>query len=358
MESRAHDILRMFLLLQVILGHMAHIALPNMSQLFNDLEQTWPEVMFRLAWRFGPQAAFLFVFLSGFMVAGPLIEHMQQGRVPAARDFFKRRMLRIAPIAIGAILLTAGIDALSRLAPGAEALYRQGYAYDLVSTFTLQNFFGNLLFFQPIFVDSFGSNGPLWTLGYIVQYYILGWIFCWAFARIGPKAVIGLVAALVLMSLVRAEWAVLFIAWLAGGLTRGLGGRHSKVSRLCLIAAGVLFVLSNLLPPLMAAVASIPVGMLLAGGALPHVSLPSWSTPLWLRRLSNESYTIYAIHHPVLVSTYVLGFQGHAGQGQEFALYVATSGLAVALVSVLLAWGARKAAIWPRDKQPSPEDSR
>lgn len=338
---------------------MAALALPDLSYLTSDLLQTWPEAFFRLAWRFGPQAAFLFVFLSGFMVAGPLFDDLQAGRVMAAHEFFSKRMRRIAPVAICAVLLTAVIDALSHTAPGAEELYRHSYFYDMISAFNITSFLGNLLFLQPIAVESFGSNGPLWTLGYIVQYYVLGWVFCWAFNRFGSVALLGLFIALLLMSLVRAEWAILFIAWLTGGVTRRLDLRLSpRLSLLCLVAATAIFVLSNLAPPLAAAAASIPIGMLLTGGALPFFHLPSLFTPAWLRGLSNNSYTLYAIHHPVLMSVYAVGFEGRAGMGLSFALYVLVAGVSTLVISELAGRIAKLMTCGSRVKTVSSEDNR
>ena len=332
-ESQWHDILRLFLLLQVVFGHMAAIALPNVSQLSSEFAENWPSIAFRLIWRFGAQAAFLFVFLSGFMVAGPLLASTRVGQVPCARTFFAKRLLRIVPVSVGAVLLTALLDTMSRLSPGAEALYRNSYAYDMVAAFSWTNFIGNVLFLQPVGVDSFGSNAPLWTLGYIVQYYILGWLLCKIYVSSRLLALIGMILFFVLMAYVHAEWAVLFIAWLSGGIAR-----HSHVPKRLVVPffllGCVLFVMSNLAGALVAAASSVAIGFLLTMVIrhLPAVHhLPSGG---WLRRLSNDSYAIYAVHHPVLISIYAVVFLGAAGPNFRFFLYVAVS-LVMAMLTTL-----------------------
>ncbi len=323
-ESQWHDMLRLFLLLQVVFGHMGAVALPSAHQLATDVAQHWPSITFRLIWRFGPQAAFLFVFLSGFMVAGPLLTSTREGKAPSARAYFSKRLHRIVPISVCAVLLTALLDIVSRFSPGACVFYYNGYAYDMVAAFNWTNFIGNLLFLQPVLVDSFGSNGPLWTLGYIVQYYILGWILSKIYVSSRLLALIMLVLCLGLMANARAEWAVLFLSWLSGGVAR-----HTHVSKRLfvpfLLLGCLLFVVSNIMDALASAASSIAIGFLLTM-ALRHLpAVRRLDMGGGLRRLSNESYAIYAVHHPVLMSIYAVVFLGAAGPNLRFFLYVAVS---------------------------------
>lgn len=334
-ESQWHDVFRLFLLIQVVFGHMAAIALPSVPQLAIDVVQNWPSLLFRLTWRFGSQAAFLFVFLSGFMVAGPLLESIRQGRVPLARNYFSKRLQRIVPISIGAVLITALLDTASLMSPGAEALYRSSQAYDMVEEFNWTNFIGNLLFLQPLVVDSFGSNGPLWTLGYIVQYYIVGWLLCRIYVTSRSLALIILALSLVLMAAVRVEWTVLFISWLTGGLAR-----HIHVSKcLCLpflLVGALLFILSNLANTTVSAASSIVIGFLLTLAVRHLPALTRLARGNWLRRLSNDSYAVYAFHYPVLMAVFSCIFSGSAGPNLRFFLYVVVSILMTILATIFL----------------------
>lgn len=334
-ESQWHDVLRLFLILQVVFGHIAAIALPSVPDLTADIAANWPYITYRFMWRFGSQSAFLFVFLSGFMVAGPLLAHLSNQSVPSAGEFFSKRLKRIAPIAICAVLLTAVLDWLSAMAPDGQDLYRHGYAYDMVATATWTNFFGNLVFLQPVFVPAFGSNGPLWTLGYIVQYYAIGWVLCRLYTSHRRVAWASLSMVLIAMTLVRPEWSVLFVTWIAGGFAR-----HVKTPsrfRVAFFLLGIaVFVWSNLLDPLIAAGLSIATGFLLTQALMHGPELRWISSSAWLRGLSNNSYVIYAVHHAVLVSAYVVAFRGAVGADPRFFLYVGVSVVAVLVASLLV----------------------
>jgi peptidoglycan/LPS O-acetylase OafA/YrhL len=314
---------------------MAAIGLPSFAHLTADLGEDWPYVVYRFTWRFGSQAAFLFVFLSGFMVAGPLMAKLKTEAMPTARVFFTKRLRRIVPIAFGAVLFTALLDALSRTVFNAERLYQGSYAYDMIEATSWTNLVGNLLFLQPVFVDAFGSNGPLWTLGYIVQYYAIGWAFCKFYSKNKILGLIALIFALTAMALASAEWAVLLVSWLGGGLARQIS--TPKLLRVPFMLLGAaIFVASNLASPLLSAALSIPVGFLVTQAIMHGPAVPRLATNTWLRKVSNDSYVIYAVHHPVLMSVWVVLFGGAVGSNPRFLLYVAASGVAVLAASVIL----------------------
>lgn len=323
-ESQWQDLMRIFLLIQVILGHMSAIALPSFSQLASDPTQNWLAIIFRLFFRFGAEAAFLFVFLSGFMVAGPLFACTRVGQVPSASNFFSKRLLRIFPISLGALILTVLLDSVSLLTPGGVEIYRTSYAYDMVEAFNWTNLIGNLLFLQPILVDSFGSNGPLWTLGYIFQYYILGWLFCKTFVTSKNIALILLVFLVTFMAAVRAEWAILFISWLSGGIARNVYVSKRQVVPFLLIGF-LLFIVSNRVGTLISACISIVIGFFLTMSLRHLPVIRCLNKGSILRRVSNESYAIYAVHHPALMLIYAVGFLGSINTSLRFFLYVSVS---------------------------------
>ena len=328
-ESQWHDFLRLLLLAQVVFGHMAAIALPNIPELSADMAKNWPYIAFRMIWRFGSQSAFLFVFLSGFMVAGPMMADALHGKMQSLREFSSRRLLRIAPVAVVAVFLTAVLDTVAHNVPGAVLFYEKGYAYDMAAAFNWPNFFGNLLFLQPVAVDSFGSNGPLWTLGYIVQYYLLGWLLCRFFQANRWLSFALLACALGTMWRVKPEWALLFVTWWVGGISRA-ASPGNRWSGWLLVPAFGLFVLSNLLAPLASAGLGIVVGVLFA---MSFKSLPEFAHSVGLnsiRKISNNSYAVYAIHHPILMLVYSCMFVGAVHADARFFLYV--------LVATAIVW--------------------
>lgn len=331
-EYRWHDILRLFLILQVVLGHLAAISLPPVSELLRDGGRDWFLAAYRLAWRFGPQSAYLFVFLSGFMVAGSLLQRAQSNEALPFAPFLRRRLRRLWPIAAAALILTLLIDKWALGFPGVTALYRNGYAYDMVAAINPSSFVGNLFFLQPIVVPAFGSNGPLWTLGYIAQYYVLGWCLARAWASNRVLGALAVICLLLAMAVVRPEWAVLFVGWLIGGWSRTLLiSRRSQ--RLALVVGCAAFVGSSLVPPLWSAGLSILVGVLLTQGIK---ILPPFGAGAKLRKSANESFVVYAVHYPVILAVYSVIFRADARSLSDFALLVAVSVVAVAVSSLVV----------------------
>lgn len=295
------DLLRLLLIAQVMLGHYAMIAFPP----FPALELGRPADIyvagFRLLTRFGGEAAFVFVCISGFLLAPRLLATAlgQPGAEPVSAFLFAR-LRRIYPTLIAAIALTALCDwiALTRL--GAEPLYRTAMTYDAGAAFNWVAALGNALSLQPTFAGAFGSNGPLWTLGYIVQFYCTAALLAASLRRAWPLAA-GLGIAIVVAGLVwRPEWSLLFLCWLGCGAMRWFPA-HTSIQGIVLAAAGlVLFVLANLAPD---PVAVIPAG--LAGAAwlgavlAPSVGQSAASRPATLARLSEASFALYAFHFPL-----------------------------------------------------------
>ena len=329
-ESQWHDLLRIFLLMQVVFGHISGIALPTIPELWIDSEHNWPLIFFRIIWRFGAQAAYLFIFLSGFMVAGPLLANISKRQKFTAQEFFSRRLRRIFPIAAVAVFLTALLDTLARAFPGAEEFYHRSYAYDMFAAFNWVNFVGNLLFLQPIAVDSFGSNGPLWTLGYIVQYYVIGWILFSILKRNQLFAITSLLLTLTIMSAIDIEWSLLFLAWVAGGISRHLFIPKRLTSAFLL--SGIIFLISSNIFHSIALI--IPSGFFLTVALHNSSAVPSILSGSWLRKISNDSYTIYATHHPVLMCIYAIVFSGAASTNLLFSLYFVIAFVAVLGVSI------------------------
>lgn len=330
-ESAWHDLVRCLLIVQVVLGHLAAIALLPVPDLVSQGTARAPETVFRLVTRFGPQAAYLFVLLSGVMVGGGLIASMREGAIPSSVAFFRKRMSRILPIAVLAILATGALDLLA-IGPLEKAqVYRHAYAYDMVAALTWPTFIGNLLFLQPVITSAFGSNGPLWTLGYIVQFYVVGWILARLWLKSRFMAGSALLAVLVGMSLIKPEWSILFIGWIAGSLARFFPPTaKTRASVFALVLAVCIFIGSNLTPPLISAALSIPVGVLFVLWA----KSTSLDIPMkWvagLRSLSSETYSVYAVHHPTAMFIFALMLGAPAPSAAAFAAY-----LVVALVGVL-----------------------
>jgi len=189
---RTIDILRALAALMVVLYHAR-------AEYWVGLRETWethgwhtlrPDIwlayasgIFSLGWLGVP----IFFVLSGYCIhrtfAAKLRDRPETALVIGA--FYKRRFLRIYPVYVAALLLTAAVDYIGDPAnPHFEAWVGQN----------ISNFALNLLMGQELFVRSFGSNGVFWTLSIEFHLYLFYPFLFLIFRRHGPKVALGFAA--------------------------------------------------------------------------------------------------------------------------------------------------------------------
>ena len=117
-----------------------------------------------------------------FVISGFVISHVTAGKERDWRSYAVARMARIYPVAILSILLTLLCDGLAyRLYPvrAAEQMLKVGYgnAPNLLSSIIASLSFTNQIWHR---VWMLGSNGPYWSLGFEVPYYLLFALYLWA----------------------------------------------------------------------------------------------------------------------------------------------------------------------------------
>lgn len=153
----------------LVLGVHATGAFMN----FNDLTtQNIP--LFADVWRllisysFGRQAVIGFFVMSGFLVGGQVLARLGDEK-PFLRDYFIHRFVRIYMVIIPATALTFVFDTLGRtIFPanyGSYPIFEGHYDPRYILT--------NLLNFQGVVAWHYGTNGPLWSVGYEFWYYIV-----------------------------------------------------------------------------------------------------------------------------------------------------------------------------------------
>jgi peptidoglycan/LPS O-acetylase OafA/YrhL len=130
------------------------------------------------AFRYGHQAVLFFFVLSGFVI------HLKYARNIAttgitefnARDYFIKRIRRIYPAFLLAILITFILDSI-----GSQlnyTIYNGTTPDNLINEIVpkqhdLLNFVGNLFFIQNEHIGVWGTNGPSWSLKYEWWFYML-----------------------------------------------------------------------------------------------------------------------------------------------------------------------------------------
>jgi peptidoglycan/LPS O-acetylase OafA/YrhL len=126
---------------------------------------------------YGDEAVTVFFVLSGFVIA-----HTTATRETTMRDYAIARVSRIYSVAIPALLLTALVDQIGHsIGPKlyAAALWActvcQTAASGDIPLFVTDNFIASALFVNELWGLRLqpGTDGPYWSLGYEVWYYVL-----------------------------------------------------------------------------------------------------------------------------------------------------------------------------------------
>lgn len=262
--------------------------------------------------RFGQEAVLVFFLLSGFVIFSN-----ERDRVSPPYEYFWRRIRRIYPALLVAILISTAV------------------AIDngtLGQRFEISELIGTLLGLQDsstlkpgVIVGPYLSNDPLWSLSYELAFYFAFPIVMWLWRRdsrlVDHGVGIASCSAYVLYALVPNHWALVtsyFLVWWCGAAVaerfqrgertyRSLGPPLYWLATLCAIAAiAVVWVgpkglgVYPILPFRHFAVALFLVVLLfsnlgarLATWLLPGAALASSAASI--------SYGIYVLHYPLLI---------------------------------------------------------
>lgn len=289
------------LLIAVILGHVSAVTLPSISELSAHSANVIVILAFKAASAFGREAAYLFVFFSGFATA----HHYQQRTRSNAANSTVKRIQRLFPLYIYALAATWVLDSVGyTFAPD---YYANNFPFPHIaakneSTSTL---LCNLAMLQPTFCHSYGTNGPLWTIGYLMQFYLVGWVFRAVFPNIKKMAIVGGAIGIFACLALRVEWAALFALWILG-----LQLRLSQINKTFragsfLLSLFVVFgiLLAKLGGPFWSMLFMAPVGtafIFLAERDWPPLHPVIEKVLAWLR---GNSFPLYLLHMPILAAS-------------------------------------------------------
>ena len=121
----------------------------------------------------------IFFVISGFLVGGKVLDQWQLGTFKY-RQYLCDRISRLYAVLVAALILGAVVDMSGASFFQSTGLYNgttKGNIAVLPENITqrvnVAGFFGNLAMLQNIKVQTFGSNGPLWSLAHEWWYYLL-----------------------------------------------------------------------------------------------------------------------------------------------------------------------------------------
>lgn len=261
----------------------------------------------RLSHRVGHFSVIVFFVLSGYVISYTTMARRRSGT-----EYVIARLSRIYSVLVPALAITAALYYLGRtLNPDYYHRFERGH--DLLrlvlSVLNLQEAWW-LSAAPP-------TNLPLWSLAYEFWFYVAFGVFL--FAR-GTVWRLGLLAACVLIT--GPKIFLLMPVWLLGVLCHRLSGRvvcSPLAARLSLVAlVGLIcahlrygvdvpmlvgtppFFFSNGFLSDLVAGALVALGLLLVGSAMPAVA-PEGGLSRFARFGADASFSLYVLHHPLLV---------------------------------------------------------
>jgi peptidoglycan/LPS O-acetylase OafA/YrhL len=176
----------------------------------------------------GGEAVMVFFVLSGLLIGTGVVQEVGRGRWSWSR-YLLNRATRMYVVLLPALLITWALDQTGlwlfagRPDPAEDWVGNPDRIRDRSHWSVL---LGNLVFLQTIAVEPYGSNGPLWSLAYEGWYYVL--FPCLWLAVFGPgrwrRLLLGLGAVAILIA-VGWQIAAFFVIWLFGPLAFWVRGR-------------------------------------------------------------------------------------------------------------------------------------
>jgi peptidoglycan/LPS O-acetylase OafA/YrhL len=230
-------------------------------------------------------AVIVFFALSGFLVGGPFLVKASEG-LANPRSYAIARMSRLYTVVIPALALT-----LLLAHPGIQqfAAARPSFFPD-VTQYGAETATCNALFLQTLYCQPLGVNGSLWSLSNEAFYYAF-WLCLvmggrWWFGALGWALLYGL------SPMANIGYVICFGIWAAGALVFAFE-RH-KIAIAVLL--GIAFAAWSFSPE--AGLGAVFLALLLA---LDRFNVPFKLPAKPFRALANLSFSLYAVHLPVIV---------------------------------------------------------
>jgi peptidoglycan/LPS O-acetylase OafA/YrhL len=325
---------------------------------YNDISSPdWLTKLFYGFTSFGHDAVIIFFVLSGFFISSSITASIREEKWSWS-NYLSSRLTRLYLVLIPGLLLTLFWDTLGLSLFGDHPIYTgqpQVWKHDyfpVAERLTLETFVGNAFFLHTIYVHSYGSNDPLWSLAYEFWYYLLFPVAAIAFSRHyrTPRITLTCLAAIVIVVLLISQSMLIYfpiwlLGWLAGQVPPVGAIRRSArlVGAVATVAFAALLCASHLGSVRLMLGSSVVAFDYLTGCAfaillwvLLHDIKPSRGVAYsWTSRfLSDMSFSLYVTHMPLLVF-----LRAASDTNYPWGVSITTIGVSIVLTCALLVYG-------------------
>jgi len=318
------DYLRGLSALLVCMGHLRNIFFVNFNEIL--VIDSFLVKFFYFITSLGHQAVMIFFVLSGFLVGGSVIKNINNFNF---KKYIVNRITRLWVVLIPCLFLTFIIDQL--ILSNYPELLQGKYRNTINSgpsdnySLTLKTFLGNIFFLQTIFVKTYGTLGPVWSLANEFWYYVL---FPLILIIIDFKKKLNLslkflyiIFLIIVLYLLPIKITQYFLIWSFGVFAFYIYDKRKisyhwfnfLTSLILLISALILSKLKLL--SLFSSDLSISLAVSYLIVVCPKINLDQNKKTNSIRsafiHLSNISYTLYLVHFPfcMVIFCYVLKFE-------------------------------------------------
>ena len=341
------DMLRGIAAFLVLSGHLRSYIFKNYDEF---AQASLLDKAFYFATGMGHQAVIIFFALSGFLVGGKVLEDILNNRF-FWPGYLLRRLTRLWIVIIPVLLLTLLLDKMGIFLTNGRgycgqyySIYNSGPYGPAGIDHSFLTFLGNLGFLQTVYVPTFGSNGPMWSLANEFWYYIIFPLAFWVgLARITAPIRTVTICLFFAFLIVLPMWLLKGgIIWAAGAAAAWCTRREqftgllkhfiTRVGAMSLFFATLVLTRTRLNE-----IGDLELGIAVALALPVLATLPS-PAGLYraLARVSSDlSYTLYLTHFPLLTLMVLAGFAPDRLEPSAFA-----AGLYAALLSLALIWAA------------------
>jgi peptidoglycan/LPS O-acetylase OafA/YrhL len=318
------------------------------------------EDVFYFLTSFGYEAVIVFFVLSGVVVSNSVL-NLSREKSFSWNVYLAERLSRLWIVLGPAIILGLLLDWGGMILSGPGGIYEKNNLAHVIDgrlsvSMGLATLFGNFFFLQGILVETFGSNGALWSLSYEFWYYMVFPLFYFAlFPNKSVKTrIVLVVGGCLILCFLGGHIASRFIIWVLGFVAL-LAYRHfplknsriirlSYASSLVLLGALLVAIRSKRYDILCTLnrefVLGVVVAVIFYFALHCHKCSNGWIWTL-VKSLGNISYSLYLLHVPFLVfvvSLFIKSDQDRWVFGLRSGIYIVGVGLLCFVYVIVVYW--------------------